>query len=125
MKHACQIKRFDPRNPGLYAVAKPSKEEKAAKDKPLTLKQQGRLEVLKAVSFARNIHSDDEDEQSTAANRGKETKKVVKVATNNWQQIIKESKKFKEEVKKINFTADAVSKTADVSAPIVAVQAEK
>ena len=35
-RHACQIKRFDPRNPAQFAIAPQSKEKK---EKPLTLKQ--------------------------------------------------------------------------------------
>lgn len=69
----------------------------------MTLAQQGRLEVLKPFhnSFAAAENEDDSDRETTE--KGAKANKVVKVATTSWQQIIKESKKRKEEAKTVSF----------------------
>ena len=56
------------------------------------MKEQGRLEVLKSVKFAQDLDSEQEEIQQQKA---KQSKKVVKVAANNWSQIIKESRGVK------------------------------
>ena len=63
----------------------------------MTLKEQGRLEVIKSVQFA-HVSSDDEDQPDQAKGGVKKPQgnKVLKVATNSWQSIIKDSRRQKQ-----------------------------
>ena len=85
MKHKSQIKRFDPRNPNQYAVQNKPKPSNAAKAP--TLREQGRLEVIKPLPFS-TVFGDSDDEKNASK---AEPNKVVKVAAQNWQNIIQTS----------------------------------
>jgi len=70
--------------------------------------------VLKSVNFGAHIYSDEEDDVPEKAQN--QTKKVHKVATNDWQKIIKDSRNKPTKDDPLAATNTTVNETASAPA---------